>query len=77
MYKETGSLTAKDVKAVKEPQELSEPPQMPPKEAEAAETTPVPIKEQEPPQEEPESKHARAGKRAGNGAGRAGKRLYE
>ena len=55
MYKETGSLTAKDVKAVKEPQELSEPPQMPPKEAEAAETTPVPIKEQEPPQEEPES----------------------
>ena len=54
-YKETGSLTAKDAKAVKEPQEPSETPQEPPKEAEAIENTPEPEKGQETAQDEPES----------------------
>jgi len=43
-YKETGSLTAKDAKAVKEPQEPAEQPQEPPKEAEAIKDTPEPGK---------------------------------
>lgn len=47
-YKATGSLTAKDAKAVKEPQE-------PPKDAEAIENTPEPEKGQETAQDEPES----------------------
>lgn len=51
-YKETGSLTAKDAKAVKEPQEPSKEPQEPPKEAEAIENTPEPKKGQEKAQDE-------------------------
>lgn len=51
-YKETGSLTAKDAKAVKEPSEM---PQEPPKEAEAIENTPKPKKGQETAQDEPKS----------------------
>ena len=47
-YKETGSLTAKDAKAVKEPQE-------PPKEEKAIENTPEPEKGQEKAQDAPES----------------------
>ena len=54
-YKETGSLTAKDAKAVKEPQEPSEPAKEPPKEEKAIENTPEPEKGQEKAQDEPES----------------------
>ncbi len=54
-YKETGSLTAKDAKAVKEPQEPSETPQEPPKEEKAIENTPEPEKGQETAQDAPES----------------------
>ena len=54
-YKETGSLTAKDAKAVKEPQEPSETPQEPPKEEKAIENTPEPEKGQEKAQDAPES----------------------
>lgn len=54
-YKETGSLTAKDAKAVKEPQEPSETAQEPPKEEKAIENTPEPEKGQETAQDEPES----------------------
>lgn len=57
-YKETGTLTAKDAKAVKAPQEQPEPPAEPSKEAEATETPKEPEKEQETPQfmNEPETK---------------------
>lgn len=54
-YKETGSLTAKDAKAVKEPQEPSETAQEPSKEEEAIENTPEPEKGQETTQDEPKS----------------------
>lgn len=54
-YKETGSLTAKDAKAVKEPQEPSETAQEPPKEEKVIENTPEPEKGQEKAQDEPES----------------------
>ena len=54
-YKETGSLTAKDAKAVKEPQEPSKMAQEPPKEEKAIENTPEPEKGQEKAQDAPES----------------------
>ena len=54
-YKETGSLTAKDAKAVKEPQEPSKMAQEPPKEEKAIENTPEPEKGQETAQDAPES----------------------
>lgn len=54
-YKETGSLTAKDAKAVNEPQEPSETAQEPPKEEKAIENTPEPEKGQETAQDAPES----------------------
>ena len=54
-YKETGSLTAKDAKAVKEPQEPSKTAQEPPKEEKAIENTPEPEKGQETAQDEPET----------------------
>lgn len=54
-YKETGSLTAKDAKAVKEPQEPSEMAQEPQKEEKAIENTPEPEKGQETAQDAPES----------------------
>ena len=54
-YKETGSLTAKDAKAVKEPKELTEPAQEPPKEEKATEDVTEPEKEEEKAQDEPKS----------------------
>lgn len=59
-YKETGSLTAKDAKAVKEPLEPSEPPHETPKGAEAIKNTPEREKAQDTPESsfinEPETK---------------------
>lgn len=52
-YKETGMLTAKDAKAVKEMQEPAEPPQEPPKEAEAIRNTPEPEKAENEAQDAP------------------------
>ena len=54
-YKETGSLTAKDAKAVNDPQEPSKMAQEPPKEEKAIENTPEPEKGQETAQDAPES----------------------
>lgn len=52
-YKETGSLTAKDAKAVKEPQEPSETAQEPPKEEKAIKNTPEPKKAENEAKDEP------------------------
>lgn len=55
-YKETGVLTAKDAKAVKEPPKPSEPPQELPKESEAIKNTPKQIKGQGQAQDKPQGK---------------------
>lgn len=53
-YKETGTLTAKDAKAVKEPEKEQEPPKEPGKEAEAIKNTPEPEKSENEAQDEPQ-----------------------
>ena len=53
-YKETGTLTAKDAKAVKEPEKEQEPPKEPEKEAEAIKNTPEPKKSENEAQDEPQ-----------------------
>ena len=53
-YKETGSLTAKDARAIKEPDKQQKAPKEPPKEAEAKETTKKPETPQNEAQDEPQ-----------------------
>lgn len=54
-YKETGTLTAKDARAIKEPEKTQEPPTEPPKEVEAKETPKEPVKVENEPQDEPQT----------------------
>lgn len=53
-YKETGSLTAEDVKAIKKPDEQQEAPKEPSKEAEAKETPKEPVKAENEAQDKPQ-----------------------
>lgn len=53
-YKETGSLTAKDARAIKEPEKPQEAPKEPPKEAEAKETPKEPETPENEAQDEPQ-----------------------
>lgn len=54
IYKETGSLTAEDVKAIKKPDKQQEAPKEPPKEAEAKETPKEPVKAENEAQDKPQ-----------------------
>ena len=53
-YKETGSLTAEDVKAIKKPDKQQEAPKEPPKEAEAKEIPKEPVKAENEAQDKPQ-----------------------